>query len=149
MNTWYGKLPEPTVKKFTFLEWLRICLRAFFIILLICVNLIIFVLLRFVEKYLSNLKLSYKIVKLVSRTTLRTLKIKLIVHGLPMIENGCVVANHVSWLDIFSLSSVQNIVFVSKLSMEILASSDNNKGNESPIGDAVAILPAIVATFLI
>ncbi len=33
---------------------------------------------------------------------------------MPMIENGCVVANHVSWLDIFSLSSVQNIVFVSK-----------------------------------
>ena len=114
MNTWYGKLPEPTVKKFTFLEWLRICLRAFFIILFICVNLIIFVLLRFAEKYLSNLKLSYKIVKFVSRTTLRILKIKLIVHGMPMIENGCVVANHVSWLDIFSLSSVQNIVFVSK-----------------------------------
>jgi len=33
--------------------------------------------------------------------------------------------------------------------MQILASSDNNKGNESPIGDAVAILPAIVAIFLI
>jgi 1-acyl-sn-glycerol-3-phosphate acyltransferase len=114
LNTWYGKSQEPTVKKFTFLEWLRICFRGFFIILFICVNLVVFVLLRFVEKYFSNLKLSYQIVKLVSRTTLRILKIKLIVHGMPMTENGCVVANHVSWLDIFSLSSVQNIVFVSK-----------------------------------
>ena len=31
-----------------------------------------------------------------------------------MKENGCIVSNHVSWLDIFSLSAVQNIVFVSK-----------------------------------
>ena len=41
------------------------------------------------------------------------------------------------------------IIFLSKLSKTILASSDNNKGRESPIGEAVAILPAIVATFLI
>ena len=114
MNTWYGKLPEPTAKKFTFLEWLRISLRGFFIIVLICINLIVFVLLRLIEKYLFNLKLSYEIVKFVSRTALRILKIKLIVHGTPMTQNGCVVANHVSWLDIFSLSSVQNIIFVSK-----------------------------------
>ena len=33
--------------------------------------------------------------------------------------------------------------------MEILASSDNRSGKESPIGDAVAIFPASVATFLI
>jgi hypothetical protein len=33
--------------------------------------------------------------------------------------------------------------------MKMLASSDNKSGNESPIGDAVAIFPAIVATFLI
>ena len=31
----------------------------------------------------------------------------------------------------------------------IFASSDNNRGKVSPIGDAVAMLPAIVATFLI
>jgi lyso-ornithine lipid O-acyltransferase len=115
LNTWYGKLPEPTVKKFTILEWLRIILRGFSIILLICINLGAFVLLRFIEKYLLNLRLSYKIVKFVSQTALRILRIKLIVHGKPMTQNGCVVANHVSWLDIFSLSSIQEIVFVSKL----------------------------------
>ena len=33
--------------------------------------------------------------------------------------------------------------------MTTLASSANNSGKQSPIGDAVTILPAIVATFLI
>ena len=39
--------------------------------------------------------------------------------------------------------------FLLKLSIKTSAFKDNKIGNESPIGDAVAILPPIVPTFLI
>ena len=38
----------------------------------------------------------------------------LIVRGTPMTKRGAVVANHSSWLDIFSLNAAQRIYFVSK-----------------------------------
>ena len=50
----------------------------------------------------------------VCRGALRILGIRLVVMGQPMRQRGAVVANHVSWLDIFTLNAPQRIYFVSK-----------------------------------
>ena len=42
------------------------------------------------------------------------LQLRLTVTGTPMRQKGAVVANHSSWLDIFTLNAVQRIYFVSK-----------------------------------
>ena len=42
------------------------------------------------------------------------LQLPLVVTGQPMRQKGAVVANHSSWLDIFTLNAVQRIYFVSK-----------------------------------
>ena len=112
--TWYGDKFEPKKKSYSLLELLRIGIKVFFLIFLISSNLILFVVLRFIEKNIINFNLSPSIVSFVSRLALRVVNIKFTVVGNPMKEKGCAVANHVSWLDIFCLSAVQDIVFVSK-----------------------------------
>ena len=42
------------------------------------------------------------------------LRLPLVVNGTPMRERGAIVANHSSWLDIFTLNAMQNVYFVSK-----------------------------------
>ena len=55
-----------------------------------------------------------RITQTVCHGALRILGIKLVVMGRPMRQRGAVVANHVSWLDIFTLNAPQRIYFVSK-----------------------------------
>lgn len=45
---------------------------------------------------------------------LRVMGLTLVRKGTPMVQQGGVVANHSSWLDIFVLNAVQRVVFVSK-----------------------------------
>lgn len=55
------------------------------------------------------------IVKLASWLVLRVMGLRVRRIGKPMKMQGGVVANHSSWLDIFVLSAVQKVLFVSKL----------------------------------
>ena len=114
MNTWFSKDPEPSDKKYKNLEVFRIFFIALILISLIFTNLVVFIPLKFFESKFNLDRRSYLIVNFVSRLALRFLKIDYNIYGEPMKENGCIVSNHVSWLDIFSLSAVLNIVFVSK-----------------------------------
>lgn len=54
------------------------------------------------------------ITQAVCKGALAILGIKVLVTGAPMRGRGAVVANHVSWLDIFALNAPQRIYFVSK-----------------------------------
>lgn len=49
-----------------------------------------------------------------SRTLLRILDIRLVVHGSPHPQGGLTVANHISWLDIFAMLACQRTRFVAK-----------------------------------
>jgi 1-acyl-sn-glycerol-3-phosphate acyltransferase len=54
------------------------------------------------------------ITQFVCRAAFVILGLRLTVKGVPMTHRGAVVANHSSWLDIFSLNAAQRVYFVSK-----------------------------------
>ncbi len=54
------------------------------------------------------------VTQFVCRAALRILGLRLTVSGTPMAERGAVVANHSSWLDIFTLNAIQRVYFVAK-----------------------------------
>ncbi|MBV04227.1 MAG: hypothetical protein CML45_07520, partial [Rhodobacteraceae bacterium] len=81
--TWYGDKFEPKRKNYSLLELLRIGIKAFFLIFLISSNLILFVVLRFIENNIINFNLSPSIVSFVSRLALRVVNIKFTVVGNP------------------------------------------------------------------
>jgi len=112
--TWFSNAPEPIVKKYNFFQIVQIIVIALFLILLILSNLVFFIPLKYLEAKFNINRYSHFFIRLVSKLSLRLLRIEYKSYGTPMKENGCVVSNHISWLDIFSLSSTQNIVFVSK-----------------------------------
>lgn len=55
-----------------------------------------------------------RLVQLVCRGFYRIIGMEFRVTGRPMAEGGAVVANHASWLDIFTLNAAKRIYFVSK-----------------------------------
>ena len=54
------------------------------------------------------------LVVLACKGVLRVIGMPIVTQGAPMQHAGAVVANHCSWLDIFSLNAVQRVLFVSK-----------------------------------
>ncbi|MCB1406993.1 MAG: 1-acyl-sn-glycerol-3-phosphate acyltransferase [Rhodobacteraceae bacterium] len=79
-------------------------------------GLLIHLALRLVERPLFGLRrpLTPHITQIVCRGALVFMGLPLRVTGIPMRGRGAVVANHVSWLDIFALNAPQRIYFVSK-----------------------------------
>lgn len=59
------------------------------------------------------------IVRLACREVLRVMSLPIICFGSPMPFPGAVVANHCSWLDIFSLNAVQRVLFVAKAEVQV------------------------------
>lgn len=58
------------------------------------------------------------ITQAVCKAALAILRLPLTVTGTPMSHRGAVVANHASWLDIFTLNAAQRIYFVAKSEVE-------------------------------
>ena len=58
--------------------------------------------------------LSEGIVRTACIICLKIIGLPLRIEGMPMAQQGAVVANHSSWLDIFTLNAVQRVYFVSK-----------------------------------
>ncbi|MGB4826766.1 MAG: lysophospholipid acyltransferase family protein [Paracoccaceae bacterium] len=54
------------------------------------------------------------ITQFVCRTALRIFGLRVTVTGTPMTEKGAVVANHASWMDVFTLNAVEQVYFVAK-----------------------------------
>ena len=79
-------------------------------------GLCLLLLLRLVERPLFGMARPWTphITQFVCRAAFPILGIGLTVRGRPMTQHGAIVANHSSWLDIFTLNAAQRVYFVSK-----------------------------------
>ncbi len=109
MKSWRGEgeLPIPTLN---FGGYLRFVLRFTGLALIIFPLMIP----MFLARFLGLKALSETVVTVACKLCLWVLGIRLITRGKPMRHAGAVVANHASWLDIFTLNAVQRAYFVSK-----------------------------------
>lgn len=96
--------------------WALVVLRGAALALVTYGCLIVLLLLRLVERPLFGQArpVTPHITQFVCRMAFVILQLPLEVRGTPMRQKGAVVANHSSWLDIFTLNAVQRIYFVSK-----------------------------------
>jgi 1-acyl-sn-glycerol-3-phosphate acyltransferase len=95
---------------------LRIILRGLPLAVLVFGCLLFLMSLRLIERPIFGLRRPWTpyITQFVCRTAFRLIGIHFEVHGAPIRDRGAVVANHSSWLDIFSLNAAQQVYFVSK-----------------------------------
>lgn len=79
-------------------------------------GLLVLLAVRLVERPLAGLDrpVSSHVTRTVCRLAFPILGMRYTVVGRPMRHRGAVVANHASWLDIFSLNACQSVYFVSK-----------------------------------
>lgn len=98
------------------LGWAFAAVRGGLLVLVCYGGLALLLLLRLVERPFFGMSrpLTPFITQAVCRTAFVILRLPLLVTGTPMQQKGAVVANHASWLDIFTLNAVQRIYFVSK-----------------------------------
>lgn len=98
------------------LGWLFVILRGGVLALVTYGGLAILLLLRLIERPLCGQArpVTPFITQAVCKAAFVILRLRLTVTGTPMQQKGAVVANHASWLDIFTLNAVQRIYFVSK-----------------------------------
>ena len=112
MSTWDPDY-DPGPQDFGPGEWFRIAIAWSQTATAIYGLLVIFWLVRVLEWPFGR-PITPEITKLACRLSLRSIGIRLEVRGKPMRGAGAVVANHVSWLDIFAMNSLQRIFFVAK-----------------------------------
>jgi len=113
MHSWKGIAQAPLDRP-TLLGWPILIVRG---LLIIVVILGLFVPLLILRLFGLNI-LGQLVVKFACKMCLLIMGIKLIKIGKPMQHAGAVVANHCSWLDIFTLNAAQKVYFVSKAEVE-------------------------------
>lgn len=111
---WYGDEAEPEHRPYSLAEWLKLIGRGLVLGTVVYGLLLAFWLIRLVEAPFGSRKVSPFITQAVCRTAFVVLGIRFVSHGRPMRDKGAVVANHGSWMDIFSLNAPQRVFFVSK-----------------------------------
>lgn len=96
--------------------WLRVILRGLAIILTIVTGLLILLPLRLIERPRHGMFRPWTpyITQAVCRMSLVWMGLRYARRGTPMRKPGATVANHSSWLDIFTLNASDRIYFVSK-----------------------------------
>lgn len=116
MSVTWNEAPPPPETKLGPMGWLRVILRGTLLGSVTYIGLMLLLLLRLIERPIWGLRrpLTPFITQAVCRMALLILGLRLKTRGRPMKERGAVVANHVSWMDIFTLNAVQRIYFVSK-----------------------------------
>ena len=97
-------------------DWLRVIRRGVPGVLVIAVCLVILLLVRLIERPLFGQRrpITPYITCFVCRSVIWLIGFPYEIKGRPMRHPGAVVANHASWLDIFTLNAPQRIYFVSK-----------------------------------
>lgn len=110
---WHGKetpsLPNPTA-----LQWLRIGVRGVGMGVSTAMLISLYILFYYIEKILPRLKATHLIAYLWGRMGLFFCGLKLEVVGEHMKHGGALVANHISWIDIFTFHGAARISYVSK-----------------------------------
>lgn len=118
MSTTWQSDDDGTVdlSQITFVGWAIVTLRAIALFILVFGCLILLLLTRLLERPLFGLRrpITPYITQFVCRNAFRILGIGFAAKGQQMRQPGAVVANHSSWLDIFSLNAAKRVYFVSK-----------------------------------
>lgn len=116
MVTWRSAEGEPAPPALTPAGWLRVGLRGGALAAVTYGGLALLLLVRLVERPLFGLHrpLTPWITQGVCRVACVLLGLRLTVAGRPLRDPGAMVANHASWLDIFTLNAATRLYFVSK-----------------------------------
>ncbi|MGH1578768.1 lysophospholipid acyltransferase family protein [Planktotalea sp.] len=118
MSSTWGQDDDDNVdlRTLTVRDWLRFARRAVPIIVMILVCLLLLLLLRLIERpiYGMHRPITPFITQFVCRNAFRLMGMSFTAKGRQMKQPGAVVANHSSWLDIFSLNAAKRVYFVSK-----------------------------------
>ena len=115
VDTWYSG-DEPPAPSLGPRDWLRVVRRGVPLAVLVFGCLLLLLTVRLIEAPIWGQRrpLTPHITQFVCRNAFRLLGIGFQTQGSIMTGPGAVVANHVSWLDIFSLNAAKRIYFVSK-----------------------------------
>ena len=114
-RTWHSA-DQPALPPVRGFGWVRVGLRAAALVIVMAVGLLVLLALRLIERPLCGLRrpVTPWITQAVCRITLVILGLRFTVQGLPLKTAGAMVANHVSWLDIFALNARMPVMFVAK-----------------------------------
>ncbi len=115
MTTWHTD-DEDQPLNFGALNWVLVALRGVPLAILVFGGLAVLLIMRVPEQLLNGARrpLTPHITTFVCRNALRVLGIRYQKEGTPLRADGAMVANHASWLDIFSLNAAAQVYFVSK-----------------------------------
>ncbi|MGV6840380.1 MAG: lysophospholipid acyltransferase family protein [Planktomarina sp.] len=114
--TWTEGGPAPDWPPFGWRDWLRILRRAIPLAFVTFGCLILLLLIRLIEApiYGARRPITPYITQFVCRSAFKIMGIKHDIEGTPMADKGAAVANHATWLDIFTLNAEDRIYFVAK-----------------------------------
>ena len=112
---WSGGMP-PAEPKITWMGWVRAIMRGAALFVVTFGGFAILLLVRLVERPLFGLHrpITPRISQFVCRSAFVILGMPYKVTGHIMAERGAVVANHASWMDVFTLNARKRVYFVSK-----------------------------------
>jgi 1-acyl-sn-glycerol-3-phosphate acyltransferase len=115
MSTWYSDEP-PHEEPISAVGWMRIAWRGPVMVVNTFGALLVLLALRAVEAPIFGRRRPWTpfVAQFGCRMNLRILGITPQVEGRAMVEPGAIVANHASWLDIFSLHAFARVYFVAK-----------------------------------
>ncbi|MGR3660230.1 MAG: lysophospholipid acyltransferase family protein [Paracoccaceae bacterium] len=107
-------MPEPARIGMT--GWLRVLLRGVALAMVIIIGLLLLLMLRLIERPVwgQHRPWSPHITQAVCRLAFIIMGMDHRIQGTRMTERGAVVANHSTWLDIFTLNARKQVYFVSK-----------------------------------
>jgi 1-acyl-sn-glycerol-3-phosphate acyltransferase len=116
MTFWADAPPPPEVPPVGLPGWLRVLVRGPVLAVVTFGGLVLLLLIRLLEAPLCGVHrpVTPHITRMVCRLALRILGLRLRVRGTPMAQHGAIVANHASWLDIFTLNACDRFYFVAK-----------------------------------
>lgn len=116
MSTPWDSIDPPAHPPITVFGWLLVTVRAAILALLVFGGLAVLLLMRLIERPLfgQGRPVTPFITQYVCKAAFWVMGLRRRVIGTPMRHRGAVVANHTSWLDIFTLNAAQRIYFVSK-----------------------------------
>ena len=115
MTTWGAGTGDPSLRLGP-RDWFRIARRGLPLVTVVLGGLGLHLALRLIERPLFGpaRPMTPRIAMGVSRAAIALIGMDYRVTGRPMEGQGAVVANHVSWLDIFALNACQQVYFVAK-----------------------------------
>ncbi|EAP84397.1 1-acyl-sn-glycerol-3-phosphate acyltransferase [Sulfitobacter sp. EE-36] len=116
MSAAWDSADHPTLVSVGPLGWVLMLLRGVVLATVVLVGLVILLAIRLIERplYGQGRPVTPHITQIVCKIAFWIMGLRRAVVGTPMRHRGAVVANHTSWLDIFSLNAAQRIYFVSK-----------------------------------